>query len=139
MAASRASGVQASASPASTSAAPAMRSAWSYWIRSHRWITISFRIPVVSGRRPIRSGSLPAMHAAAASRSPPAEPEVTWAPSMPTRRAMCAPARRFSSAMSTKAPAASVMASRTGLGISEPLAMVFMPRALTIGRTPSRV
>ena len=40
--------------------------------------------------------------------------------------------------MSTKAPAASVMASRTGFGISEPLAMVFMPRALTIGRTPSR-
>ena len=76
---------------------PAMRSAWSYWIRSHRWITISFRIPVVSGRRPMRSGSLPAMHAAAARRSPPAEPEVTWAPSTPTRRAMCAPARAFSS------------------------------------------
>ena len=41
--------------------------------------------------------------------------------------------------MSTKEPAASVMASRTGFGISEPLAIVFMPRALTIGRTPSRV
>ena len=51
---------------------------------------------------------------------------------------MCAPARALSSPMSTKAPAASVIASRTGFGISEPLAMVFMPRALMIGRTPSR-
>ena len=72
------------------------------------------------------------MQAAAASRSPPAEPDVTWAASTPIRRAMCSPARALSSAMSTKAPAASVMASRTGFGISEPLAIVFMPRALTM-------
>jgi hypothetical protein len=51
---------------------------------------------------------------------------------------MCAPARAFSSTMSTNAPAASVMASRTGFGMSDPLAMVFMPRALMIGRTPMR-
>ena len=86
----------------------------------------------------MRSGSSPAMQAAAARRRPPAEPEVTCAASTPTSRAMWAPARALSSAMSTKAPAASLMASRTGFGMSEPLAIVFMPRALTIGRTPSR-
>jgi hypothetical protein len=50
---------------------------------------------------------------------------------------MCLPARAFSSAMSTKAPPLGHRSS-TGLGMREPLAIVFMPRALTIGRTPRR-
>jgi hypothetical protein len=40
--------------------------------------------------------------------------------------------------MSTKAVAASAIAASTAGGISDPLAIVFMPRALMTGRAPSR-
>ena len=93
-------------------------------------------MPVVSGSWPIFCLSLPAMHAAALRVSADAAPEVTWAASTPSRPAMCAPAFRSSSGMSTQFRFASAIRSRLCWVSIDPPFVVSAPAAFISRLTP---
>ncbi len=86
----------------------------------------------------MRAGSSPARHAAVPTVSAAAAPAVTSPASAPVCRAITALAAAWSSAISTKLPAASVIASRTSSGIRLPPRRVSNPAALIRVRTPNR-
>ena len=94
-------------------------------------------MPVASGRRCILAGSVPAMHAAASSGIPAAEPAVTRPASAPVNLAMTSPALPFSSCMSTYQREASSMAFTTDGGIRLPPRTVSQEPALITRLTPS--
>jgi hypothetical protein len=98
----------------------------------------SFAMPSVSGKRSIFATSLRVIAAAVASVSAAAAPPVTIAASVPVWRAMAAPARVCSSAMSTKAPAASRMASSVCASIRLPPRRVRSPAPFTRFGTDKR-